>query len=1380
MAVALVGSHGALATNAGASVTLAFGTGQNAGTAGHLLEAWVYALGANTITAPSGWTKVTGSDAVGAYGRVARFYKWAVGGTPETDLAWSSSSATYMAGSLTELSGVDPTNPVGTSGVSTSIDANGTTTTTDGSVDRTDGYAMHAVGIHHTSAQTATHTPGGSWVNQRWQNASNANHPGSDVLSNPGTGSTLSHAFTDSRSTVDGAEGMLVVYQRDLSQTISLGAAACPVAAAALTKVGGATPATYKAFQVTRQVSNNQLVGNATSLTLADGDLLVAFCFKQDDASSYGTPPSGWTRIGSDTAGANGELGGFWKIWSTGDPNTWNFDQPGGTTITGGFVLMIQFSGADDTAAIDSGTWTFIGYMTGVPQTASAASSSGGARRAVAGFCKVNTESTTWAPVTAGWAEQGDGTGAEVSTKTMDGAGTTGSYQATPTGDGDGHGYCFVIAPAGPPPPQTKTLGAASVPVAATALNVIGNVTKNLGAAAVPVGAQALSILQLGNVKTVVASGVLGWVKGATGSGAQGGHLFYAKNRQRWVFITYGTHLDSGTATGAGQSTSQLVDTSKNWGAGAFYGASVIFTGGTGAGQIVEIGNNTSTTLPFRNNGSARALDAADVQNPKGVAPVAGSTTYVIVETRKARVYVSSSADLATATWSEATGSPSGVTNNNTGVDLSAGRWDGGLGADADYPGDGRHLVAAYADISGVDVFMVAVLVNQHWNKNWIRFRLTGTSTVTWDNPGTGNAWADSMDHNEASPYALEGMGLGISSTNRWHFLRDENQNATEPFVSWAGAADTGAADLYPTYSGFWAYPGDSLDSGITGGAYVHQAAMIPLASGYMLAVYTDPTFDSGIGEGKAKNVGLHYAVSSSATAWSQNTGAQVPNLSNASNPSNDWGICRRTDTDIHLVRRNSATVLEHVRFSGQGGSWGSKVNLPTSGLTGHEAGTGVALVSDGTDVWCFVVDSDASHTVRYCKWSSASGFWDSAWTAVPTNVSAKTFLAAHYSPAQIGITWTVGTGPYAVELIPLSLGAVPQTITLGAAGVPVAARALTSAVGAITQVLGAGAIGSIAAQALSISNALVRTLGAASAPVGAAALSIGRGPITQVLSAAGVGGVSAQTIGISLGSLTRSLAAAAVAISAATLTVTSGLVKTLGAAATGALSARSLGISQGPVSRTLGAAAVGALSARTLTVSEGTVPQTVNLGAASVPIAARSLSVSVAAITRTLGAASTPVAARTLSIDRGALIRTLGAAAAAVSARALGISTGATSRTLGAASSPLAARTLAIIQAGAPQTITLGAASLPLAAQRLGRSVPLKAAAVPLAAPTLRIQPGALVLTLGDVELAMVARPLTTVGGLTRDISAEVGSLFSAWEAVLLESAWQVASQED
>jgi hypothetical protein len=243
-----------------------------------------------------------------------------------------------------------------------------------------------------------------------------------------------------------------------------------------------------------------------------------------------------------------------------------------------------------------------------------------------------------------------------------------------------------------------------------------------------------------------------------------------------------------------------------------------------------------------------------------------------------------------------------------------------------------------------------------------------------------------------------------------------------------SNTADSGLANWDPAWvSNNAGVKPTSWDNLLTSAAW--HSAIAPISSNFVLSVYEDGTYDGTRIAGTTHMTALKYAESASAVQWpGTNTGAAIPNLLAASNHPNDWGICARTTTDVHVVRRNSATVIEQIRYSGHSGSWGSKVTLPTTGLTGHQSGGGLPLVTDGTSVWCFLIDTDANHSIRYMKWTVAGG-WDTSWSTVSTDTTVKDFLVAFMGNNQIGVAWTTGAStPFAVTSSSLSLAAVTPT----------------------------------------------------------------------------------------------------------------------------------------------------------------------------------------------------------------------------------------------------------------------------------------------------------------------------------------------------------------
>jgi hypothetical protein len=549
---------------------------------------------------------------------------------------------------------------------------------------------------------------------------------------------------------------------------------------------------------------------------------------------------------------------------------------------------------------------------------------------------------------------------------------------------------------------------------------------------------------------TILDYATLGPINGASG-GSMSGHLLYAVNTGRWWFFTYGTVLASGTATGG--TTQTLVDSGASF-TTALNGRSVVIVAGTGAGNAFEVTRSSATTLRLQNNG--------DPATPATLTFTPDSTSqYRVVDSRTIRAYVSSSSDLSTATWAAATGSMSADMTNGVGVDMAGGRFDGGAFGGI-YPTDGRQLSVAYASVSGHDIAYAIAQVGVHWFKISNRARITAASTVAWDNNSSNtNPWDDGYGAQEALPYATQPFALAFDTNNsRWHVVWNKTQGlAGSAWVS----NENGTLTQTPAWGGYVQTDTFDVVTDNNSTHYPWEMGLCELASGIMLAVYCYGNAPSlPFSTTNATQTGLRFTKSSSATAWPtvNTTGAAVPSLSSTANSPNDWSMVQRTTTDVHIIRRNSATTIEHIRYDGT--SWGSVTTLPTSGLTGHVSNSGIGLATDGTTVWCVVLDSDANNSIKYLTWTAAGG-WASSWTALSTNNNAKAFVTVHQRVGnnQIGVAWTEGpdgSGRYSVRGAAIS-ATVALTISPAGSASDERSGPLTGQVGAVS--LAPGAAGS-------------------------------------------------------------------------------------------------------------------------------------------------------------------------------------------------------------------------------------------------------------------------------------------------------------------------------
>lgn len=131
------------------------------------------------------------------------------------------------------------------------------------------------------------------------------------------------------------------------------------------------------------------------------------------------------------------------------------------------------------------------------------------------------------------------------------------------------------------------------------------------------------------------------------------------------------------------------------------------------------------------------------------------------------------------------------------------------------------------------------------------------------------------------------------------------------------------------------------------------------------------------------------------------------------SQDSNDWSAARVSNTDIHIVYRTGSNTFSHKRWNGT--NWTSVGGAAIPNLS-NVAGSGIALVSNGTNVWMFLIGSDANNTVSWIKWTAISNTWSATWTALESSNKVRNYIACSpnldsSTSANIGIIWTQTNG---------------------------------------------------------------------------------------------------------------------------------------------------------------------------------------------------------------------------------------------------------------------------------------------------------------------------------------------------------------------------------
>lgn len=287
----------------------------------------------------------------------------------------------------------------------------------------------------------------------------------------------------------------------------------------------------------------------------------------------------------------------------------------------------------------------------------------------------------------------------------------------------------------------------------------------------------------------------------------------------------------------------------------------------------------------------------------------------------------------------------------------------------------GVNLGTAYANLGSTDVVHLA-LYNPGFLSSHLRATLSGT-TITW-----GTEVAFSTTSSLSAETLLSNSTCVASDGHAW----DRDEASGNLVVLKSTNADSGTS---------WTTGFNAQTQIVGAGDYIRTGILIPLSSGGKVLAVSDDGFNPNA----PKN---HDYSLWNGTAWAANT---ILFAADVVIQSNDWGICKVSDTDVHIVRYEGSGVFTHYRWNGTTFSAAQSITNQNC-----KAGAGVAMTTDGTSVWLFIVDTDTPNTIRSCPWTA--GAWGS-WTAFETSTQVRNYLTVNYSAAKatIAVCWSQTNG---------------------------------------------------------------------------------------------------------------------------------------------------------------------------------------------------------------------------------------------------------------------------------------------------------------------------------------------------------------------------------
>jgi hypothetical protein len=283
-------------------------------------------------------------------------------------------------------------------------------------------------------------------------------------------------------------------------------------------------------------------------------------------------------------------------------------------------------------------------------------------------------------------------------------------------------------------------------------------------------------------------------------------------------------------------------------------------------------------------------------------------------------------------------------------------------------------------------------------NVRYVRGNISGTS-ITW------SATTLYYDDAVACDFCChKGVYATIDSNNK--VIISDCNNDYEVFRS-TNSISTSFADT----GGQW----NSLGSMITG-LWTLYYKIIPKASGELLAITSDSEdyMDTWEYDG---------------SVWNELNWRDSGNFNLGSNPLLNWDAVKVSNTAIYILAATSAG-FSFQRYDGSGYDPTDYTSLavPSQPSGGLATNSGISLVTDGTDIWAFIIRGDANSTVSYSRYLVAVDDW-TGWADVTATSEGRAYVQVSQNTGNstIGVLWTqVNGSDYDIAVASISTAVFP------------------------------------------------------------------------------------------------------------------------------------------------------------------------------------------------------------------------------------------------------------------------------------------------------------------------------------------------------------------
>ena len=129
-----------------------------------------------------------------------------------------------------------------------------------------------------------------------------------------------------------------------------------------------------------------------------------------------------------------------------------------------------------------------------------------------------------------------------------------------------------------------------------------------------------------------------------------------------------------------------------------------------------------------------------------------------------------------------------------------------------------------------------------------------------------------------------------------------------------------------------------------------------------------------------------------------------------------NWGAIQLSNNYYYVLGQSDVSTFSFFGCA----TWNSdstvftSLSAPIWPINGLAVNSGVALITDGINIWVAIIGGDSKYTISFNKYTTSLGTW-SGWVNTTTNINTKAYISPINSVinGKLVFMWVEGTNPY-------------------------------------------------------------------------------------------------------------------------------------------------------------------------------------------------------------------------------------------------------------------------------------------------------------------------------------------------------------------------------